>query len=58
MRIKGHRDIIDNLLYGTAVSEQMIFLTMDTTFVDFLEKNNYAIENVFDHKKLMQIIEE
>ncbi len=58
LRLRGHRDIIDNLLYGTAISEHMIFLTMDMTFIDFLKRNNYATENVYDHKKLIQIIQE
>lgn len=55
LRTLGHRDMIDNLLYATAISEKMIFLTMDKVFIDFLKKNNYVIENVFDHKRLIQI---
>lgn len=56
LRQKGHRDMIDNLLYGSAISEGMIFLTMDTTFLDFLKRNGYSVDNVFDHVKLIQIM--
>lgn len=56
MRKEGHGDIIDNLLYGTAIVQKMIFLTMDKTLIDFLRSNNYDTENVFDHNKLIQLL--
>ena len=36
---RGHSDYIDNLLYSTAQSSNLRFLTIDQSFIEFLEKN-------------------
>jgi len=58
LRKKGHRDMVDNILYGIAKSQEMIFLTMDSKFMAFLRKNGFSTENVIDHKKLIDMIYE
>jgi predicted nucleic acid-binding protein len=37
---RGHPDMIDNLLYVTALRNQYRFLTIDDEFMDFISKNN------------------
>lgn len=39
MRLLGHRDVIDNLLYSMAFNNRMIFLSMDRALRDFVEEN-------------------
>jgi predicted nucleic-acid-binding protein len=34
---KGHRDLIDNLLYAVSIDEKIFFLTIDRTFIRFLK---------------------
>ena len=49
LRVLGHKDNIDNLLYATSIVNDMIFLTMDLDFKDFLLKHNYNVDNLIDH---------
>jgi len=37
----GHRDLIDNLLYGISLSQNLKFLTIDRELVSFVKSNNY-----------------
>jgi len=54
LRMLGHRDNIDNLLYASSLENKMIFLTMDKNLVEFLKEHGYSIENVMDHQKLFK----
>lgn len=55
IRRKGHRDMIDNLLYATASDRGILFLSLDRELTDFLNKNGYSTENIVDVKKLRTI---
>lgn len=57
MRCLGHRDMIDNLLYGIASSKDMILVTMDVTLVDFLKKHGLSEAKVMSHKELLTMLE-
>lgn len=54
LRIHGHRDNIDNILYSISIENDMIFLTMDEELKKFLEENNYKTDNVMNHKQLFK----
>jgi PIN domain nuclease of toxin-antitoxin system len=38
----GHRDLVDGLLYGIAVSRGMKFLTIDEALKKFVREHGYA----------------
>ena len=40
----GHRDYIDALHYTTAKTEDIPLLTIDHTFIGFLEQHGYRVE--------------
>jgi len=54
LRLAGHKDVIDNLLYATSITRNMIFLTMDETLKDFLVKHGFSVENLMDHEQLLR----
>lgn len=54
LRMLGHRDNVDNLLYATSVENDMVFLTMDEAFKKFLLKNNLRADNLVDHESLLE----
>lgn len=56
MRKLGHTDMIDNILYATACIENMIFLSMDSSLVEFLRRNRLRTDNVVDHGKLFTML--
>lgn len=37
----GHRDLIDNLLYGISLSQNLRFLTIDRELIDFVKSHGY-----------------
>jgi predicted nucleic acid-binding protein len=39
--LMGHRDLVDNLLYGIAASQNMKFLTMDEALKRFVKEHGY-----------------
>lgn len=41
IRVRGHRDNIDNILYSIALDSSMLFLSLDEDFKTFLQKNGY-----------------
>lgn len=41
MYAKGHRDLIDNLLYGISVSKQLSFLTIDRELLQFIKNKGF-----------------
>ena len=53
LRKLGHRDNIDNLLYATSITNNMIFLTMDENFKNFLLKEGYKVNNLMNHTQLL-----
>jgi len=53
LRLAGHKDVIDNLLYATSITKNMIFLTMDDALKDFLVKHGFSVENLMDHEQLL-----
>jgi len=53
LRLAGHKDIIDNLLYATSIVRDMILLTMDKQLKNFLVKHGFNSENLMDHQQLL-----
>jgi len=56
IRLDGHKDLIDNILYATSLNNNLILLTMDRELKEFLEKKNYKTENIKEHKELFKEI--
>ncbi len=56
LRMLGHRDNIDNLLYATSIVNKMVFLTMDRELISFLSEHGYGTENLMNHKQLFSKI--
>jgi len=54
LRAKGHRNLIDLLLYTTSRSANVVFLTRDYTLIEFLKENHEDIENILDEKDLLK----
>jgi len=42
----GHRDFIDAIHYAAARSSGTYFLTVDRTFIDFLNREGYPVEGI------------
>lgn len=56
LRMLGHRDNIDNLLYATSAVNNMQLLTMDEDLKNFLSKNNFKVDNLINHEKLLKML--
>ena len=54
LHLAGHKDVIDNLLYATSITRNMVFLTMDKALKDFLIKHGFNVENLMDHRQLLR----
>ncbi|MBS7656039.1 hypothetical protein KEJ50_06040 [Candidatus Bathyarchaeota archaeon] len=54
LRMLGHRDNIDNLLYATSIENDMLFLTIDEEFKNFLLRNNFKVDNLITHEHLLK----
>ncbi|MEM2902552.1 MAG: PIN domain nuclease [Candidatus Bathyarchaeia archaeon] len=54
LRSRGHRDIIDLLLYTTSLTRSIRFLTRDDNLIDFLDKNDQTTENVLREHELLE----
>ena len=59
LRLKqlGHDDMIDNLLYGMAIENNLHLLSMDRNLKLFLKENGLHHNVLIDHKELFAIAE-
>ncbi len=53
MRLEGHEDLIDNMLYGLALSNNMMFLTVDKELEEFVKKRGMK-DVILDVTRLKQ----
>jgi len=53
----GHPDMIDNILYGIALRNNMYLLTLDLEFRNFLKKHNLKYNMLITHQELFGKIE-
>ncbi len=56
LRELGHRDNIDNILYATATTRKMLFLSMDEELKEFLAKTELPKDNIVSHKELFSFL--
>ena len=42
----GHRDMVDNILYSIALSEDLKLLTIDNELIKFIEEHEFPRENI------------
>jgi len=54
LRMAGHRDVIDNLLYATSLVRGMVLLTMDEALRAFLTERGFSTENIMNHEELLR----
>lgn len=54
LKKKGFKDVIDLLLYATALTRGLLFLTRDTILMDFLENSGEKTENILLEKDFIQ----
>ena len=48
----GHRDMVDNLLYSSAVLERLKLLTVDMELLNFIEEHGLPRENIITPDEL------
>ena len=56
MRIQGHKDVFDNILYAMALHENMRLLTEDKKLIDFLRDKGYRTDIIIRLKDLERIL--
>ena len=54
MYAMGHRDMIDNLLYASAVSHEVALLTVDEKLVSFVERSGLLRRNIVLPEELLE----
>jgi len=42
----GHKDMVDNILYSIALSEDLKLLTVDNELIKFIEEHGFPRENI------------
>ncbi|MEQ9716010.1 MAG: PIN domain-containing protein [Candidatus Asgardarchaeia archaeon] len=57
LKEKGHKDVIDNLLYSIALLRGMYFLSIDTKFINFLKANNFKTNMFITPEELLRLSE-
>jgi len=57
LRVKGHRDMIDNMLYAAAMTGNMYLLSKDDALLRFLKNNSYDTSFIVQVKELVKILE-
>ncbi|MET1159480.1 MAG: PIN domain-containing protein [Thermoprotei archaeon] len=55
LRRKGFKDLIDLLLYSTALTRNLLFLTRDRELIEFLEGIGEKTHNILIEEKLEEI---
>lgn len=53
MYMMGHRDMIDNLLYSTAVTGNLVLLTVDDSLVTFIIEHGLPREHIITPEELL-----
>jgi len=56
LRSLGHVDMVDNILYGIAIENDMHLLSMDCHLREFLKRHGLRFELIVDHHKLFSKI--
>ena len=55
MKLLGHRDMIDNILYAIATLHGLIFLTLDQKLRKFIQRHKIKGANMLTHNELLEI---
>jgi len=56
LREIGHRDMIDNLLYGISIEHQLYLLTLDRIFKSFIKSVGLDVSTIIDHVELFKLL--
>lgn len=54
IKLLGHKDIIDNLLYATATVNNLDFITMDYKLQDFIQRQKIPGAKILTHQDLLK----
>ena len=57
LRELGHRDMVDNMLYGIALSRDLLLMSMDNEFKVFLHSKNMNTSMILSHNELFNMIQ-
>ncbi|MCE4602730.1 MAG: PIN domain-containing protein [Desulfurococcales archaeon] len=57
MKLLGHRDMIDNILYATASTRGAIFITIDESFKNFVQHHRIKGARVLSHYEFIEELE-
>ncbi len=58
MKLLGHRDMIDNILYATATIHRLVFLTLDQKLRNFIQRHKIKGANILTHNELLEIVKQ
>jgi len=56
LRRRGFRDLIDLLLYATAVTRGLLLLTRDVSLVKFLESQGEEVKSILSENELLRMM--
>ena len=54
LRALGHKDMVDNLLYGIASERDLLLLTMDSEFREFVHRHGLETSRIVNHRELFK----
>lgn len=57
MRLLGHKDMIDNILYATASIKGLTFVTMDQSLKNFIQRHRIKGAHILTHHELLRELE-
>ncbi|BES80480.1 PIN domain-containing protein [Pyrodictium abyssi] len=58
MRRLGHRDMIDNMLYGIASSQGLVLVTMDRALAGLARDRAAGGAKILDHNELLKMLQD
>jgi len=56
MRLLGHKDMIDNILYAIASIKKLVFISMDQTLRNFVQHHKVTQARIMTHHELFKIL--
>lgn len=54
MKLLGHSDMIDNLLYATASMQKLVFVTLDEKLRNFIQNHGIEGASLISHSELLE----
>lgn len=58
LRVLGHPDMIDNILYAPSITRKMVFPSMNLNFKNFLIQKKLPVRRFMSHSELFKKLED